>query len=177
MSRTLADLFAFLDRLQGRAELGDLKRELETLEVDIEDVADFVRFSDRTYRRNLVRAGDWYNVWVLCWLNGQRSPIHDHRGSSCAVRVLEGLMTETLFDRAPNGHIKAMFSRDVQPGGIVGGQDMDIHQVSNLQADDATLVTLHIYSPPLVMMGTYSIIDDRRGEEPMFLDFVDAAGI
>src|SRR5205807_7632445 len=47
-------------------------------------------------------------IWVLCWRNGQRSPIHDHRGSSCGVRVLRGTMTETQFAFAPNGHVKAL---------------------------------------------------------------------
>ena len=45
----------------------------------------------------------WYQAWVMCWRNGQRSPIHDHKGSSCAVRVLRGTLTETLFAFAPNG--------------------------------------------------------------------------
>jgi cysteine dioxygenase len=177
MGRALESLFAFLDGLHGRAALQDLQKRLDHLDVDVEELENFVKYSDRTYRRNLVRAGEWYNVWVLCWKNGQRSPIHDHRGSSCAVRVLDGTMTETLFTFAPNRHIKPLFSRDVGPGGVVGSEDTDIHQVSNLQAGDAGLVTLHVYSPPLAVMGTYSLLDDRRGEEPMFLEFVDAAGI
>lgn len=177
MSQALDDLFVFLESLRGRAALDGLQEKLEALDIDVDDLAPFVKYSDRTYRRNLVRAGEWYNVWVLCWRNGQRSPIHDHRGSSCGVRVLQGTMTETLFTFAPNGHIKPLFSRDLGPGGVVGSEDADIHQVSNLQAGDAGLVTLHVYSPPLAVMGTYSILDDRRGEEPMFMEFVDAAGI
>ena len=54
---------------------------------------------DRSYQRNLVRAGERYHLWVLCWGNGQRSPIHDHTGSACAVRIIEGTATVTLFDR------------------------------------------------------------------------------
>jgi hypothetical protein len=39
------------------------------------------------------------------------------------------------------------------------------------------LVTLHIYSPPLLWMGTYSLTDTVRGQEPMFVEFGEAAGI
>ena len=60
---------------------------------------------------------------------------------------------------------------------MVGSEDEDLHQISNLQADAAELVTLHVYSPPLIMMGTYSLTDHLRGEEPMFLDFAEAEGI
>jgi hypothetical protein len=49
--------------------------------------------------------------------------------------------------------------------------------VSNLQPGDADLVTLHVYSPPLRRMGTYSLTDTSRGHELMFVEFCDAAGI
>src|SRR5262245_40160907 len=101
MARTLDELYGYLDRQRGRCALDELQRELEELEVEVEDVEDFVKYADRTYRRNLMRGGEAYNVWVLCWRNGQRSPIHDHKGSSCCIRVLEGTMTETLFSLAP----------------------------------------------------------------------------
>lgn len=54
----------------------------------------------------------------------------------------------------------------------------DIHQVSNLQPNDAELVTLHVYSPPLFVMGTYSLTDPMRGEfrDPIF-EFVAGTGI
>jgi cysteine dioxygenase len=174
---SLGSLFRYLDHLEGRAALADLTAELRELSVDAAELADFIRFSRQSYARNLVRGSPWYQALVLCWRNGQRSPIHDHAGSSCGVRVLRGVMTETLFDFAPNGHVKAVCSRDFPLGAVIGSEDSDLHQVSNLQAGDADLVTLHVYSPPLVRMGTYSLTDLSRGEELMLLEFSDAAGI
>ena len=80
MATTLEELFACLDQLDGRASLDELTSELKDLDIDCGDVAEFVRFSERGYMRNLVRAGPWYNVLVLCWKNGQRSRrrTHDH---------------------------------------------------------------------------------------------------
>ncbi len=173
----LEPLFQYLDALHGRASLADLVRQVDELDIDCDDVAAFIRFNERGYARNLMRSGPWYYALVLCWKNGQRSPIHDHAGSSCAVKVLRGTLTETLFDVAPNGHVKATFSRDVLPGTVIGSEDGDMHQVSNLQAGGADLVTLHIYSPPLLSMNTYSITDQTRGTEPMLQEFCDAAGI
>jgi cysteine dioxygenase len=177
MATTLAEFFSYLDQLQARATLADLQAQLDELDIDCEDVAEFIRFSDRHYMRNLMRAGPWYHALILCWKNGQRSPIHDHAGSSCAVRVLRGTLTETFFEFAPNGHVKATFSRDLTAGNVCASQDTDMHQVSNLQPGDADLVTLHVYSPPLMWMGTYSLTDRSRGQEPMFVEFYDAAGI
>ncbi len=177
MARTLESLFAYLDRLTGRAPLEELTAEMAELEVDCAELTNYLRFSDRGYTRNLVRAGPAYNALVLCWKNGQRSPIHDHKGSSCGVRVLRGTLTETLFELTPNGHVKALFSRDLLPGSVIGSEDTDVHQVSNLQLGDADLVTLHVYSPPLLWMGTYSLTERTRGQEAMFAEFRDAAGI
>lgn len=177
MAKTLNDLVAFLNGLRGQAPLPRLIAELEEVDVRPDEIAPFISYSTQTYRRNLMREGPWYNLLILCWRNGQRSPIHDHRGSCCALRVVEGVMTETQFEFAPNHHVKPTFSRDLQPGQVIGSEDTDMHQVSNLQADDANLVTMHIYSPPLLVMGTYSLFDRIRGEEPMLLEFCDAAGI
>ncbi|MBI1902236.1 MAG: cysteine dioxygenase family protein [Planctomycetia bacterium] len=177
MARSLQSLVEYLERLERRAPLADLMARLAGIQIDFRDVAGYARFSERGYTRNLVCGGEWYHVVVLCWKNGQRSPIHDHAGSSCAVRVLRGVATETVFDFAPNGLVRAVTSRELAAGSVTGSQDSDLHQVSNLQAGDEDLVTLHVYSPPLLNMGTYSITDRTRGVEPMFIEFCEAAGI
>jgi cysteine dioxygenase len=177
MATTLTDLIRCLDALEAPPPLAALTKELAELEIDWAALEPHALFSARAYRRNLVKASRHYNLLVLCWKNGQRSPIHDHTGSSCAVRVLKGTMTETLFEFAANGHVKPTLSRDVPVGAVIGSVDKDMHQVSNLQAGDADLITLHVYAPPLLVMGTYSLHDRERGEEPMYLAFTDAAGI
>jgi cysteine dioxygenase len=177
MAGVLQDLFDYLDQLDSRAALDELTSLLSRTEISCEEVRRFIQFSERGYTRNLVRGGPWYNVLVLCWKNGQRSPIHDHAGSSCAVRILRGTATETVFDYAPNGHVWATGSRLHPVGSVMGTQDSDLHQISNLQPGDGDLVSLHIYSPPLLWMGTYSLTDRGRGQEPMFVEYYEAAGI
>jgi cysteine dioxygenase len=177
MAATLDSLFRYLDGLRGRASLPELVAEVTRLDLDCADLEHCIRFSDQGYMRNLVRGGAWYHVLVLCWKNGQRSPIHDHAGSSCCVRVLRGTMTETSFVFTSHGHVKAIGSREFAQGTITASADNDLHQVSNLQEGDADLVTLHVYSPPLRRMGTYSLTDRSRGWELMFVEFSDAAGI
>ncbi len=177
MKRSLAAFLQFLDELNAGAPLTDLTAWMNRLSIAGDDWTPYAHFSERGYTRNLVRGRDWYQMLVLCWKNGQRSPIHDHAGSNCAVRVLRGVLTETLFVFAPNGHVKATGSNDYPAGSVIASHDMDLHQVSNLQAGSADLVTLHVYSPPLALMGTYSLMDSSRGTEPMLLEYSEAAGI
>jgi cysteine dioxygenase len=177
MSATLDAMLRYLETLDERPSRETLQAELGRFEITCDDVQPFLRFGERSYQRNLVHAGRWYHAWVLCWRNGQRSPIHDHRGSMCVVRVLRGVLTETVFEFAPNGHVKACFSRDFDAGSLLASADTDLHQVSNLQAGTADLVTLHVYSPPLLTMGTYSLYDRTRGQEIWEVEFSEAAGI
>ena len=136
--------------------------------------------SDRErYLRNLIYAGPAYQALVLCWRSGQRSPIHDHTGSSCGVKVISGVATETTFAVAPNDMVYALSSRHLPAGSTCASQDADVHQMSNLQPAGADLITLHIYSPALVYMNMYSIVaaSVERFFDPINNEFVSGAGI
>ena len=170
LPKTLAALLQELDTYDHRIPLDRLATHLAETTLGFEDVRAHAVFGTRTYRRNLLYTGPAYQALVLCWRNGQRSPIHDHRGSSCGVRVLRGVATETRFTLSPNGMILATSSRELAEGSVCASQDADIPQMSNLQAGEADLVTLHVYSPPLLRMGTYSLTDRSVGEfiDPIF---------
>ena len=144
MALRLDEFMNLLDGYAARVPLAALIARLGELEIQLPDVAACVRFGQSTYQRNPLRLGSAYHALVLCWRNGQRSPIHDHRGSSCAVRVLEGVATETQFERSANGLIYPTCSRELREGSILGSQDADIHQMSNLQGAGANLITLHV---------------------------------
>jgi cysteine dioxygenase len=101
---------------------------------------------------------------VVCWKSGQRSPIHDHAGSTCGFRIVHGICTETVFGFSPCGQVVALRSDDLGPGHVTASQDAETHQVSNVQREGEGLVTLHIYSPPLKAMNKYSITGERTGD-------------
>ena len=164
MELTLEQWFVELDRYRGRIPLLVLTIGLKRLSVDLTAVHPFVQFSPERYRRNLMHEGPAYHVLVLCWRNGQRSPIHDHRDSACAVRVLRGEATETVFDMTEEGQVFPVRTRRLREGFMCATQDLDIHQLSNDQPDGSDLVTLRLYSPPLLTMGQYSLTDSRMCE-------------
>ena len=149
-----------LDQHPDALKLEEIKSLLDQLELDEEFIRQYVHFDDGTYRRNLLHRCDNFEALVLCFEAGQRTPIHDHAGSACGVRVIEGVGTETIFDMTIDGWLFATGSQQLPQGGVVGSNDMDIHQLSNLQPEGRRMVTLHIYSPPLGAVGNYSIEDN-----------------
>jgi len=113
-------------------------------------------FTNRKYARNLIVRSPFAELLLLCWRPGQRTPIHDHGGSVGVVKVIEGLLTETMFERAPEGHVKPYNTYRRGPGIITGADVPDIHQLLNLEPADRDMVTLHCYAPPLSVLNTYS---------------------
>ena len=102
-------LLGRLDALKRRATIDELQRWLVEADVTLDDVRPYVRFGTRNYLRNLVRAGTWYHLLIICWRSGQRSPIHNHAQSTCGLKVLTGTLTETGFDFSP--HVRGLVTR------------------------------------------------------------------
>ena len=179
MPTTIDEIFTGLDRATGRLSLRTILDWFRDTDLSAEDVAEYLVFRPDRYVRNLLHAGPAYQALVLCWRNGQRSPIHNHRGSNCGVKVLRGVATETVFAKAPNGMAYAVRSRDLPEGHVCATADEDVHQVSNLQAGGADLVTLHVYSPPLLRMDVFSLDSPvvREWDDPVNDPFALGGGI
>ena len=161
----LRSLLEYLDHLGARADLATLGRLLRGLSVGREDLRAACIFADGGYQRNPVRQTDWYELVCLCWKSGQRTPIHDHEGSSCAFLVVEGLATETRFQRTESGLIIPLWTKHHEPGYVCASHEADIHQVANVQPPGTDLVTLHIYSPQLRHFNVYSL-DTPTASDP-----------
>ncbi len=175
----LDPLFSSLNRFDQKISLDVLIDWIAKVDLPDSAIKHYARFHPDRYLRNLIVAGPSYHALLICWRSGQRSPIHDHLGSGCAVKVIRGLATETLFDEGPNGMIYATGSTNLGEGEVCASEDSDIHQVSNLQPLGTDLITLHLYSPPLLTMQVYSLVDPVRRQffDPINEDFHGGAGI
>lgn len=151
----LASVIAYLDSIQDRADLDVLTTLLNELRITRGDIAPACIFGTRGYKRNTISRSDWYELLALCWHSGDRTPIHDHAGVSCAFRVVEGEGTEIRFAPTPSGLICPVATIPMRPGYVCAAADADIHEVCNMQAPGMDLVTLHVYSPPISKMNTY----------------------
>lgn len=160
----LADLAGYLASLDGRADLGELARLLEAVDITRHDIAPACVFGSRGYRRNTIASGRWFELLALCWRSGDCTPIHDHEGSSCAFKVIEGRGTEIRYEPTACGMVCPTGRRMLEPGMVCAAEDNDIHQVANMQAKGIDLITLHIYSPPIKQMGTYDFASGERAE-------------
>jgi hypothetical protein len=105
----------------------------------------------RWYHR--LRTGPGYEVWLLSWVPGQGSGLHDHGRSSGVLTVLEGELTERtergqriLRAGALEAHPGESWGRVFAPGYV--------HEVLNDTLEPA--VSLHVYFPGLTEMTMHS---------------------
>ena len=161
---TVNQLVTWLQTFEQRISLEELKFRLDDDSISADLLADYIHFSDERYSRNLLAYGPQFYALVLCWKPGQASPIHDHKGASCGVRVIAGVATETSYrwqgERLVENSVTTM-----NAGEVCGSFDDDIHEIRN--NGDHNLVTLHIYSPYLDNINLYDL---ESGEITVFSD-------
>ena len=160
---TLQELIERISNLTSIPPLATIEQWFSSLLVSQRDFQKYRVFAERGYARNLITRSPFAELLLLCWRSGQRTPIHDHGGSVGVVLVCEGLLTETMYDRMPEGHVRPHNTFRRGPGSVTGADVPDIHQLLNLQPDDRTMVTLHCYAPPLSELNTYSPRSSRVG--------------
>uniref|UniRef100_A0AAU2K4P2 Cysteine dioxygenase family protein n=1 Tax=Streptomyces sp. NBC_00049 TaxID=2903617 RepID=A0AAU2K4P2_9ACTN len=114
-----------------------------------------VRYDATTRWYHRLRTGPGYEVWLLSWVPGQGSGLHDHGASSGVLTVLDGELTENTA-RGPLTH-RPGAQRVLAPGYA--------HEVVNDTLEGA--VSLHVYFPGLTEMPMHSCSPaDAQTPEP-----------
>ena len=100
------------------------------------------------YTRNLIAYDEKFTILLLCWEKGQMSPIHDHAGSNCWVKLLDGVVEESLYELDEDGKTPNLLSRKpYKPGGVAYINDSyGVHKMGNPNLDHVA-ISLHVYSP------------------------------
>ncbi|MET8176522.1 cysteine dioxygenase [Streptomyces clavifer] len=115
-----------------------------TIAADRARWAPLVRYDTTTRWYHRLQTGPGYEVWLLSWIPGQGSGLHDHGPSSGVLTVLEGELTE----RTEHGtHTLGAGAQRVFAPGYV-------HEVVNDAL--APAVSLHVYYPGLTDMPMHA---------------------
>jgi cysteine dioxygenase len=156
MFYTLTDLLNALD--QGNDQK-DFHQAMGMVRFGTEEVKDFLHFSDTFYTRNLIKQGTSYELMVLCWDQGQGTPIHDHAGAEGWVMVLDGQVAETIYQWPKEGErrLQSLAHGTARAGEFSHVNDhIGVHSITNVSAGKS--VTLHLYSP--IITTCHSICPD-----------------
>jgi cysteine dioxygenase len=128
--------------------------------IDTRDWEPYAFFdTERDYTRNLIATDhETYTLLLLCWNTNKESPIHDHPGDGCWMRVLRGQVRECRYqpflssslddDSAIATTLRCTQDVTWSEGGIIFIDDsLGYHKVGNPCSIPS--VSLHLYSPPI----------------------------
>ncbi|GIG01759.1 cysteine dioxygenase [Catellatospora citrea] len=119
----------------------------------------------RWYHRLL--AGFGVEAWLLTWLPGQETDLHDHGGSAGAFVVVSGALTERTVTGADGS--AALTGRVLTAGAARQFGEHHVHQIVNAGPEPA--VSVHVYGPELTSMTRYQLQHGR-----LLVAAVDRAG-
>jgi mannose-6-phosphate isomerase-like protein (cupin superfamily) len=109
-----------------------------------------------------------HEAWLLTWLPGQGTELHDHGGSAGAFVVVSGELTEASVT-GPIGRQRLIsFTLPAGAGRRFGAHH--VHQVTN--NGPAPAVSLHVYGPALATMTRYRLEAGRLEQAAL-----DLAGV
>uniref|UniRef100_A0AC35U5F6 Cysteine dioxygenase n=1 Tax=Rhabditophanes sp. KR3021 TaxID=114890 RepID=A0AC35U5F6_9BILA len=145
----------------------EVKDILSSYKSNNNDWKQYAKFDPHKYTRNLVDEGNGkYNLIVLCWGPGIASGIHDHRGSHCFVKVLDGEVTETKYDW-PEEENEDDELRQIEKDTFIKNEvtymsdKLGLHRMEN-ESNTNNCVTLHLYIPAYDMCHCF---DEHTGRK------------
>jgi hypothetical protein len=117
---------------------------------------------DRWFAR--LHGDDEVDVWLISWVPGHRTELHDHGGSLGALTLLTGSLDEFRWDG------EKLRCRRLKAGDQAGFPLGWVHDVAWAPTGPGPSVTspavpslsVHAYSPPLTVMSYYQVTDQHR---------------
>jgi hypothetical protein len=98
-------------------------------------------------------------VWLLSWVPGQGTALHDHGPSGGAFAVAQGVLSERVVGAGRGGRRAREVSDELGVGRVRYFGPRYVHQVRNVGTEDA--VSVHVYAPRLSVMNTYRVEHGR----------------
>lgn len=106
---------------------------------------------DRTRVCRLLDRSCDHEVWLLSWLPGQDTDLHDHGPASGAFAIAAGTLTERAMTSSHCGGPREV-TRQLAAGRVRVFGPHYSHQVCN--AGTVPAVSVHVYAPPLPLMDS-----------------------
>ncbi len=117
----------------------------------------YCSWSSECYTRNCIIENEKFELILLCWEEGQKTPIHDHGGEECWVKVIEGEFKETLYKKDDTDTLVSITSIVAKTNDITYMIDfMGYHCLENLS--NKRSMSLHLYAKPI---RTCNIFDEK----------------
>ena len=130
---------------------------IRSVSIPQEAFEDFCSWSEERYTRNCIFENEKFELILICWEKDQKTPIHDHDGEECWVKVIDGTLKETLYKDTPSGPAQFKSSISVKWTISYMIDFMGYHKLENIS--DRRAMSLHLYAKPIKKCNVF---DDQK---------------
>lgn len=165
----LGDLIHLLDKCS-KEEYKELGRQIV---IPKEDFEEYQFYSEEHYTRNCIKRTDDYELILLCWEEGQETPIHCHNDQECWVHIVKGEFKEKRYEEKKGNlildHEMTLGEKRVS----YMNDDMGYHSLEN--SHDGRSISLHLYMDPIEECKIYN--EDKGDFEVVELEYYSYSGV
>lgn len=140
------------------------------LAIPTEEVKPFASFSKKHYTRNLIESTSQYELLLMCWEAGQKSPIHSYGDEQGWMYVVEGELTVSHYFKS-YGEAKMQFHKEVRlPHGrfLYVNDYLGFHSVIN--SSKSRTYSLHLHAGPVTGWTVYDPMKNEFHEAKTSID-------
>lgn len=168
----ITDLEELIDLLDNSSK-EEYKSLGKRIAIPLKQFEDYAFFDDEAYTRNCIKRTDDYELILLCWKEGQKTPIHCHNEQECWVHVLKGEFLEKRFE-GEEGDLTLDHKMSLgQERVSYMNDDMGYHSLENTA--DGKAMSLHLYMDPIDRCRVYDEEESRF--ELKELEYYSYAGV
>jgi len=121
---------------------------IRSIELKPEDFKDYASWSKDCYTRNCLVDNEKFELILICWSEGQKTPIHDHGGEECWVKVIDGQLEEVIYQKNDNDALTVVKAAVSKANQVTYMKDfMGFHSLENVAKKRS--MTLHLYAKPI----------------------------
>ncbi len=128
----------------------------DDLVLSVEELQPYISWNDKRYTRNCIARDDYFELILLCWEKGQRTPIHNHDEQECWVKVIQGDFAESFYAYEPlTDSMKYVGTDIVAQHEVTSIEDQALyHSLENINRGRS--MSLHLYMKPIAECLVYN---------------------
>lgn len=135
-------------------------RIIRSFNLPISAFESYCSWSEESYTRNCIVENEKFQLILLCWEEGQKSPIHDHGGEECWVKFIQGEFKETIYKVNSSGELNTVKTFMAKTDDVSYMIDfMGCHCLENISPGKS--MSLHLYAKPI---HNCNLFDEKSGE-------------
>ncbi len=170
MSEKIRTLSSLIEQLE-ETDHEEHKKIISSMDIPKDEFMPFAYWKDKGYARNCIKRTKDYELLLLCWNPGDKTPVHGHDGQDCWVYLVDGEMSEIRYQADEEENLTKTHTEKLTGRRLTYMRDeMGYHMIKNTSNQRA--MTLHIYALPIDECEVFDEADESFKSKEMEYDTI-----